>query len=434
MTTIVRRRAFLAGLLAATAVCSLSVVDAPAYSQGIASMAPGIGPAIPAIRQRLVAPRGYFVSTTGSDGNNGLSALTPFATLAFAVATAFNTLDLNGFNCTINCAGGTYTTTTGVSQQAPQVGAGRIIILGDLTTPSNVLINVTADNCFQMYNAAKIYIYGVKLQSTSNRAFYTAWGGTIYFNNVEFGACGDYHMRASAGYIWCQDDVNPLKYTISGGANAHMNAHIDGVIYAPSVAVTIANTPAFSEGMFHYGYGGTLRLDGMTFAGTGITGNTFVAEAGGSILITSNTSSAAFFPSNGGVGGVINNGGVAPDATATTGPGWRSQVINDQSFATLDLYGDQLQSVVLVQINTSSGAEAAVPCGQFRVRTGISGSGGFIENVSITLTKVTLTTGPLTGTTGLPTFFTISAGNDGKIYVENRSGTQRFITMQIMGN
>jgi hypothetical protein len=49
-------------------------------------------------------------------------------------------------------------------------------------------------------------------------------------------------------------------------------------------------------------------------------------------------------------------------------------------------------------------------------------------------TNVTLTTGVLTGTTGSVGDITISAATDGKIYVENRSGLSRILSIQFIGH
>jgi hypothetical protein len=48
-------------------------------------------------------------------------------------------------------------------------------------------------------------------------------------------------------------------------------------------------------------------------------------------------------------------------------------------------------------------------------------------------TNLNNTTGVLSGTTGTDAKMTISAGNDGKIYVENRSGSTRTITLTLLG-
>jgi hypothetical protein len=89
-------------------------------------------------REVLSAARTYFVRADGSDGNDGKADSTSraFLTLQKAIDAALD-LDLNGFAVTIQVRGGTF---AGFTLSVPFVG-GLVTIVGDPTTPANVIIN-----------------------------------------------------------------------------------------------------------------------------------------------------------------------------------------------------------------------------------------------------------------------------------------------------
>lgn len=102
--------------------------------------------------------------------------------------------------------------------------------------------------------------------------------------------------------------------------------------------------------------------------------------------------------------------------------------VADDAVYTLDLDG-VTTGIALLKIHSASGAATSVPVGEFRARAGAS---PFIENFSLDLTSVTLTTGALTGTTGTDGDFTIAPHTDGNLYLENRTGATRFLTLKKM--
>jgi hypothetical protein len=90
-------------------------------------------------REVLTADRTYYVATTGSDSNDGLSSGSPFATIQKAVDVVCS-LDLSIYQATIQLADGTYTAGATLKQY---VGALPPIIQGNTTTPANVVVNVS---------------------------------------------------------------------------------------------------------------------------------------------------------------------------------------------------------------------------------------------------------------------------------------------------
>jgi hypothetical protein len=378
------------------------------------------------VREKLSAARTYYVRTDGSDSNTGRenTAAGAFLTLTKAASVAYDGLDLNGFDVTVRVADGTYT--AGILRQSGQVGEGRIGFIGNEATPASCIISVTgANNCVQMYNSSTIYVSGFKVVSSA-RGLYTAWGGMIYFNHVDFGACTSYQIRASAGWIWCVDwsSSGSLAYTISGAAPAHLSAHVGGTIYIADAAVTVSGTPAFSTAFALISSGGSLEATGTVFTGSA-TGLRFLAEAGGSVSPAGYT-----FPGN--ATGSVAAGGIGPDGRIN-GNAYYSLLfqasITDDAATSVQLDG-VTAGIALIDINTVGGAKTAVPRGQFGARAGAAGA--FAENISLDLTAVTLTTGILAGTTGVDGIFTIAPHTDGKLYFENRTGSTRQISLRVL--
>lgn len=374
-------------------------------------------------REPLGASRTYYVRTDGSDSNTGLANNSggAFATIAKAIDVVWDSLDCRNRNVVIQVADGTYTTP--IYREGPKLGTGRVTIRGNLTTPANVLLNVTG-NGVQMYNGAWIIVEGIKIQATQ-RALYAAWGGVIWFQNVDFGACGSHHLRASAGFIWCLGN-----YTISGGAPAHYAPHAGGVVYATGVTVTLTGTPAFSTAFALVESNGALEANAMTFSGSA-TGPRWITRSGGAINVGAHTVDPnTYFPGS-------STGNASPGAFAPNGIVNATQVYSVQRLtAILDdgVFVFNLAAIsvgiVLMTIHTGSGAKTAVPVGQFRVRVG---GAPFIENISLDTTGVDLIAGSaLTGTTGTDGKFTISAHTDGNLYFENRTAATRQITLLII--
>ena len=100
----------------------------------VAGLAPFIP--FPSTRERLTAPRTYFVSPAGSNLNDGLTPGTAFLTPQRAVDVVFGALDLAGFNVDIQLADNT--AYAGVDIASPQVGAGLVTLRGNAVTPPNV--------------------------------------------------------------------------------------------------------------------------------------------------------------------------------------------------------------------------------------------------------------------------------------------------------
>lgn len=163
------------------------------------------------VREKLTADRTYYVSTTGSDSNDGLTSGKSFATIQKAVDTICDTLDLSIYKVTIQVADGTYTGAVvlrnivgGNGGASGAAGAG-VTIQGNSSSPANVVISTTSASCFGMVegqNRGQWYIKDMKLQTTtSGFGILANSGGIVYVGNLVFGACANGHLAAVSGCI-----------------------------------------------------------------------------------------------------------------------------------------------------------------------------------------------------------------------------------------
>ena len=88
-------------------------------------------------RERLTADKTYYVSTTGSDSNDGLTVDTPFLTIQHALDQLEN-LDLSKWSMYISIADGTYA--GDIVLDVPSIGGFGIFLVGNVSTPANVQI------------------------------------------------------------------------------------------------------------------------------------------------------------------------------------------------------------------------------------------------------------------------------------------------------
>jgi hypothetical protein len=243
----------------------------------------------------LTADRTYYVATTGSDSNDGLSSGSPFATIQKAVDVVCS-LDLSIYQATIQLADGTYT--AGATLKS-YVGALPPIIQGNATTPANVVVNNASTNTFLLDVVATWRIANLRVLSGGN-GFFVRNGGVCNLASVHFGACTGTHISAELSGIVTIGGA----YTISGGAYAHVDAGYSGQIYSTDTAsITISGTPAFSHSFAGSAAGGSIRYGNKTFAGSA-TGKRYAVTTNGIVLTYGG---ATYLPGN--VSGTIATGG-----------------------------------------------------------------------------------------------------------------------------
>lgn len=261
-------------------------------------------------RPVLTSQRIYYVRTDGNDNNNGLSnsSAGAFATIQKAWNTV-TTLDLNGRSDTIIQVGaGTYNSGSQPLLSVTTCSLGGFVTLqGDTTTPSNVVLNVSAGStsAISVSNSCTLSVAGLKIVSSVGNPFFGLYALSGYINvigTMDFGAFGSgYHIVAkSGGRI---NFAQGVSYTISGGAHFHWYA-TGGEVLAQELAVTINNAPAFAGAFAYAEVVGAVICNGNTFTGSA-TGPRYSAVANG--VIATYTASPTYLP--GSVAGSTATGG-----------------------------------------------------------------------------------------------------------------------------
>lgn len=239
-------------------------------------------------RERLSTNRTYYVRIDGSDSNDGLSNASggAFLTLQKAINVAL-TLDLGGYAVSIQVGAGTYT--AGVLLTSSFVG-GNVTLVGDTTTPGNVVISTPSD-CIKVTNQATLEVKGFKLTSSANSGVFADTGGVINITGLmEYGACSVAHLRAASLASIMAATAN---YTISGGAGRHVLSATGALVRCAAVTVTLTGTPAFSTAFATARTSAIASVEGNTFSGSA-TGPRYSADALGLVFV--NGASTTYLP------------------------------------------------------------------------------------------------------------------------------------------
>lgn len=243
------------------------------------------------VREQLTAPRTYYVRTDGNDSNTGLanSASGAFLTLQRALNEA-GSIDLAVYDLTIQIAAGTY---AGAPVAGATVGAGRVLITGNVANPASVALTSTL-NALQFNGRGRFRVSGLSLSSTGGSVIISASGADVEVGNLVFGTAGTFgaHLYCDTGSL-----ITVIAgYSITGGAWYHARAVTGGIIRSESsITVTLTGTPAFT-GAFVQTFGlSQLFYYSATFSGAA-TGVRYNSTAGG--LIFSNAAGENYYPGN----------------------------------------------------------------------------------------------------------------------------------------
>ena len=248
-------------------------------------------------RDTLTGARTYYVRTTGSDSNNGLSAGSAFATIQKAIDTVAG-LDLSVFDVTISVGTGTY---TGANRLNRLSGAGTVTIEG---AGSSTIISVTGNNCFFGSGVSQWVLSDMRLTTvTSGNAIFVENAATVEAKGIDFGPVppGGYHMRADANAR-----ITAIgNYTISGRASAHMLALWGGHITVVGRTVTLTGTPTIDTAFAQASRLGKIEANSNSYVGSA-SGARYLSD-NNSVVFT-NGGGANYFP--GTASGSTGSGGI----------------------------------------------------------------------------------------------------------------------------
>ena len=130
-------------------------------------------------REVLTANRTYYVRSDGNDSNTGLANTSGGALLTIQKAIdTVAALDISTYSVTIQVGAGTYTVPASVS--GPWVKSGSVTLVGDTTTPSNVVVSVSGTlACISVSGCGRLNVGGFKLtKPTTTASAYSPTAGS----------------------------------------------------------------------------------------------------------------------------------------------------------------------------------------------------------------------------------------------------------------
>lgn len=226
------------------------------------------------LREKLTASRTYYVRTDGSDSNDGLAntAGGAFLTIQKAINAAYS-LDCNGYNVTIQIADGTYTggmLIFGKLTGAFDNGNQPLRIIGNETTPGNVVINPTNADAVRVGDKATVLLAGMRLRTTtSGSALNASNGAYVELRNVDFGTCATETIQSST--FATVRAIGPIS--VSGASTSFVHATKRSLVSFSDQTLTFTGTPAF--GTYLWGLNdASVHLDSATIVGTATGGIT----------------------------------------------------------------------------------------------------------------------------------------------------------------
>jgi hypothetical protein len=254
---------------------------------------------VPGAPPPLLAPRTYYVNAgTGSDSNSGLSSGNAFASVQKAI-TVTQSLNMNGFNVTINVDG------TIARTYAPFVcgalnGSGLVTIVGNLTTPSNVLIHATSGEA-ALVNAPGYTLSGLAFQSdAAGTAPHLGIGiraqAVVFVENCSFGACFNAHIWIDpSGQVICAGAGNGFPSAfINITGNAPYHVQFSGVMQLAQTILNITGTITFTAFSLGQNFGLMLGpYSAINITGS-VTGSKYSLTA--PAIINTNGAGTSYFP------------------------------------------------------------------------------------------------------------------------------------------
>lgn len=239
-----------------------------------------------------------YVSTSGSDSNDGLTVGTPFLTIQKAVDAFNGHFNLAQTGVTIQLADGTYTLTEPV-YIGRMYSTGTLTITGNSVTPSNVVVTSSTSTLFRIFGGNWCVLSNFELSCTlsGGACIHVYEAGRVQTSGLVYGT------STGADHIYITDLGNMLSsaaYSITGGAARHYYVSNCGTVRSSS-AVTLTGTPAFSTGFLVARNKALVNLVASSFTGSA-TGQRYNVQ-GIAVVPTGGLT----LPGN--VGGTAINGG-----------------------------------------------------------------------------------------------------------------------------
>lgn len=179
----------------------------------------------------------------GNDANDGLTA--PFKTLMAGYRAIRQNHDFGGYNPCLYLANGRYNTP--LITEGPLVGAEFLSVIGDTTTPGNVLIQTDWNQpCFGVRDHAILILQGMRLITYGgcSTGIDCSQFGVVDFDHLEFGyfPFGSHISVNTIGSVNCTGG-----YAIVGNAACHVKIGAGSQFTHGNASVTVNSGIEFRD-------------------------------------------------------------------------------------------------------------------------------------------------------------------------------------------
>lgn len=171
------------------------------------------------MRVTLTGPTTYYLSPTGNDSADGLTAATPWRTRQYAWDYAVANIDCAGHRLTFQMLDGNYTDEFAASGSPIGIGGAKPIFTGNPSNWWNVFIS-TQNSAFWGFQRAVFDIRNVRLRSANADCIFSEWYSHIDFSNIAFDTAGASHINSSK-HGWA---FTVGGYDVWGDAPVHATA------------------------------------------------------------------------------------------------------------------------------------------------------------------------------------------------------------------
>lgn len=241
-------------------------------------------------REMLRNPRTYYVATSGSDSNDGLSPTTAFATPAHALDVIYKTLDLASLGVTVQLADGTYTSPIALIGVPVGLGTSSLVIQGNVNTPGAVTIAPSSGIALSLVNRAQVVVQGITLQGAGDTGVSLDGKSSLTIGaGCQFGACANQH-------IFCvgeSDVVLTADLKLTGDAPSFLNlANRSGFTHNNGTIDATGRT--FSANFTNVHETAVYTRNGGAYTTTGSKGGRYFCYMGG--IIQTFGAAATLFP------------------------------------------------------------------------------------------------------------------------------------------
>lgn len=256
-----------------------------------------------------------------------------------------------------------------------------------------------------------------------NSCYADKCGGAIRIVSNNYSAYG------SVGSIVCNSDSE----VGSSGAAVEVSGSVVSTVDLGSMAVTRAHEEALKViGAAHVVNVRPYKIESWDRLGLGKSA--FMADDGATVNIGVTprfVGGTAFY--NQGTTGVIALPALIPPGKPLAAPqGFQSKRVSIPDDGVVSFDAPATEKTVTLHLTPASVPAAGNPAGSYWLRASASPSAVLVQATHTA--NVALFTIPLTGTTGADGNLSIAAANDGKIYIENRTGVARTFIVTMMGN